>query len=208
MFPLQPALTGGQGSSKILRETLELPSAQLWLWPAAPRTSSRCAPKPPHAQGNPPAWHTCRRGTEARSNLYNLPQPSPSPEGSQQILGRPDPTVYILSCHHSYYCPEVVMLLQSAWVHQDRGCIPKHTVFPFAGQRGEGEAAAGAPWPVAGTPGTVRTVCSSDACSRLGQMEKQGMVCSIHPQGWSGGTAVGDGMWKGGGHVLQDKPWC
>ena len=91
------------------------------------------SPKAPLCSGKPSSLANSPEGTERQIPACEIPQPSPSSEGSQPVLVRPDPTFYILSCHCCYYCPEMAMLVQSAWVHQSGVCIPKHIVFPFAG---------------------------------------------------------------------------
>lgn len=56
-------------------------------------------------------------------------QPNPSPERTQQVLVRLDPTFYILSCRYIYYCSKTVMLVQSAWVHRLGGGASQSTQY-------------------------------------------------------------------------------
>lgn len=122
--------------------------------------------------------------------MCNPPQPSPSPEGTQQVLVRLDPAFYILSCCYSYYCLEMVMLVQRAWVHRG-GVVGVHPKAPgISLWRHLRSTSCGGEWrakrlpehllgAVGGTLGTGRAAGSSAACSvlpahRLGRQSGRG----------------------------------
>lgn len=114
MFPLQPALTGGQDSSKILHKMFELPCAlpQFRLCPKAP---------PMHREILWPG----QRGREAHSSLCNSPQPIPTTRSETAGLGEAGSHLSILSCHFSSYCSKSAALVQSTWVCWG-ACVAMH----------------------------------------------------------------------------------